>query len=55
MSDQLEVLGLISPEKPQLLRELLDEVGRMDLTALVQEYSQKRRSNGCVVASKCCW
>lgn len=37
-------LGLISAEKPQLLTELLDEIGRKDLSALVKSYVQKRSS-----------
>ena len=39
-----KALGLISAEKPQLLTELLDEIGRKDLSALVKSYVQKRSS-----------
>lgn len=37
-------LGLISSEKPQFLCELLDEIGRMDLSDFVKDYIHKRRS-----------
>ena len=36
--------GLISADKPPFLCELLDEIGRKDLTTLVKEYIQKRNS-----------
>lgn len=36
--------GIISAEHPQLLCELLDEIGRKDLAGLVKEYIQRRSS-----------
>lgn len=36
--------GLISSEKPQFLCELLNEIGRMDLSEFVRDYIHKRRS-----------
>lgn len=45
--------GLISSEKPQFLCELLNEIGRMDLSEFVRDYIHKRRTNtlapACVV------
>lgn len=39
---RLIAAGLISYEKPQLLCELLDEIGRKDLTHLVKDYVQRK-------------
>lgn len=38
------ILGVISVETPQLLCELLDEIGRKDLSSLIKDYLHKRSS-----------
>ena len=40
----LSTLGWISAEHPELLCELLDEIGRKDLMSLVKDYVHKRSS-----------
>ncbi len=43
---------MISAERPQLLCELLDEIGRKDLTSLVKDYIHRRSSELVVAVSQ---